>query len=111
MIRRPPRSTLFPYTTLFRSQAVNGFSRWKFLLPYHWRISFLKNFMLVSTDTGVKRHRERKRRRVLGGSLFDDKADPFLFPRRMMLHDSLREFSWAGTSCRIWASCVSRFDT
>src|SRR3712207_7448420 len=25
MIRRPPRSTLFPYTTLFRS---NPFSRW-----------------------------------------------------------------------------------
>src|SRR5256885_1197687 len=24
MIRRPPRSTLFPYTTLFRSQAVRG---------------------------------------------------------------------------------------
>src|SRR2546427_3961044 len=23
MIRRPPRSTLFPYTTLFRSQAVD----------------------------------------------------------------------------------------
>src|SRR3989442_6429398 len=23
MIRRPPRSTLFPYTTLFRSKAVN----------------------------------------------------------------------------------------
>src|SRR3982751_7047612 len=31
MIRRPPRSTLFPYTTLFRSAAldsVNGFDRW-----------------------------------------------------------------------------------
>src|SRR3989442_11970345 len=25
MIRRPPRSTLFPYTTLFRSQATHGF--------------------------------------------------------------------------------------
>src|SRR3712207_7243009 len=25
MIRRPPRSTLFPYTTLFRSQEVEGF--------------------------------------------------------------------------------------
>src|SRR2546430_8256658 len=25
MIRRPPRSTLFPYTTLFRSSTVNGF--------------------------------------------------------------------------------------
>src|SRR2546429_4647349 len=24
MIRRPPRSTLFPYTTLFRSQAGDG---------------------------------------------------------------------------------------
>src|SRR2546430_7193351 len=24
MIRRPPRSTLFPYTTLFRSSAVRG---------------------------------------------------------------------------------------
>src|SRR2546430_5844358 len=27
MIRRPPRSTLFPYTTLFRSLAVVGRSR------------------------------------------------------------------------------------
>src|SRR5260370_18924002 len=25
MIRRPPRSTLFPYTTLFRSLVVDGF--------------------------------------------------------------------------------------
>src|SRR3712207_7914996 len=24
MIRRPPRSTLFPYTTLFRSAAISG---------------------------------------------------------------------------------------
>src|SRR3712207_8908085 len=24
MIRRPPRSTLFPYTTLFRSSSANG---------------------------------------------------------------------------------------
>src|SRR5687767_15527326 len=27
MIRRPPRSTLFPYTTLFRSVAVGGGAR------------------------------------------------------------------------------------
>src|SRR5574341_206176 len=26
MIRRPPRSTLFPYTTLFRSDQLNGFA-------------------------------------------------------------------------------------
>src|SRR2546426_8470613 len=28
MIRRPPRSTLFPYTTLFRSRASEGFFVW-----------------------------------------------------------------------------------
>src|SRR5258705_3321587 len=28
MIRRPPRSTLFPYTTLFRSPRVRGSCRW-----------------------------------------------------------------------------------
>src|SRR6266513_4612183 len=28
MIRRPPRSTLFPYTTLFRSSASRRTSRW-----------------------------------------------------------------------------------
>src|SRR3712207_7784572 len=27
MIRRPPRSTLFPYTTLFRSRVVRGRAR------------------------------------------------------------------------------------
>src|SRR2546425_11573136 len=27
MIRRPPRSTLFPYTTLFRSSTAQGFGR------------------------------------------------------------------------------------
>src|SRR3712207_6890689 len=27
MIRRPPRSTLFPYTTLFRSKLAEGLSR------------------------------------------------------------------------------------
>src|SRR5256885_3806226 len=40
MIRRPPRSTLFPYTTLFRSHydwrtalAVLGCLAWVFLIP------------------------------------------------------------------------------
>src|SRR2546430_12561167 len=28
MIRRPPRSTLFPYTTLFRSRRRRAFSAW-----------------------------------------------------------------------------------
>src|SRR6266567_7258962 len=29
MIRRPPRSTLFPYTTLFRSPASRRWDRWR----------------------------------------------------------------------------------
>src|SRR3712207_8928000 len=33
MIRRPPRSTLFPYTTLFRS----SLDRFKHLMPSHLR--------------------------------------------------------------------------
>src|ERR1041385_9295104 len=35
MIRRPPRSTLFPYTTLFRSQTDfrSRFSSWKKVFP------------------------------------------------------------------------------
>src|SRR2546425_11847613 len=30
MIRRPPRSTLFPYTTLFRSGVVAAITPWNF---------------------------------------------------------------------------------
>src|SRR3712207_7891526 len=39
MIRRPPRSTLFPYTTLFRSRAANGVTRRKFTRPFSYRSS------------------------------------------------------------------------
>src|SRR3712207_7617949 len=34
MIRRPPRSTLFPYTTLFRSEILNQAALTK--QPYHY---------------------------------------------------------------------------
>src|SRR5258708_19680169 len=37
MIRRPPRSTLFPYTTLFRSLLALGLSRY----GYHRLLVFL----------------------------------------------------------------------
>ena len=33
MIRRPPRSTLFPYTTLFRSEHAEGIDKWFDLYP------------------------------------------------------------------------------
>src|SRR5450432_2778086 len=42
MIRRPPRSTLFPYTTLFRSPCIRRF------LPWHW--PFAREYRRKSTD-------------------------------------------------------------
>src|SRR2546430_11336684 len=33
MIRRPPRSTLFPYTTLFRSRSTSGTSKQTWCSP------------------------------------------------------------------------------
>src|SRR2546422_1128915 len=53
MIRRPPRSTLFPYTTLFRSHHRSARSRPEVLavpfLPQHPRISDRKSTRLNSS--------------------------------------------------------------
>src|SRR3712207_7977065 len=53
MIRRPPRSTLFPYTTLFRSQA--GYSRER---------GGLREPQQGRRDARRAHHRERKDRRT-----------------------------------------------
>src|SRR3712207_8488240 len=37
MIRRPPRSTLFPYTTLFRSDVGSTAPTWRGLATKAWR--------------------------------------------------------------------------
>src|SRR3712207_7375111 len=50
MMRRPPRSTLFPYTTLFRSKRGNGYLR-KMLV--HGARAALR--MLSKTDTALGR--------------------------------------------------------
>src|SRR5258708_26024296 len=47
MIRRPPRSTLFPYTTLFRSKTHPGR-----LNPIHRH--------LINTPTSVERHGDHR---------------------------------------------------
>src|SRR3712207_7666409 len=58
MIRRPPRSTLFPYTTLFRSQL--GFSHVEMLFPFHYDLDEVERelrrnrleLVLFDTDPG-----------------------------------------------------------
>src|SRR2546422_3332492 len=47
MIRRPPRSTLFPYTTLFRSS--NGRGGWR----YQALAMFLTYCAVVATDSSM----------------------------------------------------------
>src|SRR2546430_2973923 len=47
MIRRPPRSTLFPYTTLFRSQpaTLRDFHKRKGVSPFDITQGFKTNFI------------------------------------------------------------------
>src|SRR5688572_31373706 len=47
MIRRPPRSTLFPYTTLFRSRSIKLF---QFLLIQTCRFVMVSHFTQVRSD-------------------------------------------------------------
>src|SRR3712207_8106273 len=48
MIRRPPRSTLFPYTTLFRSEYIqNNIGVWTGLPSFPFATITLLNFKLM----------------------------------------------------------------
>src|SRR5258705_7367193 len=47
MIRRPPRSTLFPYTTLFRS---------KLQFPYGWNFLWIEPALIATTEAPVNSH-------------------------------------------------------
>src|SRR5256885_7427634 len=53
MIRRPPRSTLFPYTTLFRSFCVLS-NQFKRLEKVVWRIRVLDAAGQSLDDKGLK---------------------------------------------------------
>src|SRR2546422_5717859 len=44
MIRRPPRSTLFPYTTLFRSRTVAGTALFRDF-HFHENVARIKHFL------------------------------------------------------------------
>src|SRR3712207_8105256 len=53
MIRRPPRSTLFPYTTLFRSHISSGRVGWNIVTS--WLAAAAKNY----GDEGQVSHADR----------------------------------------------------
>src|SRR5436305_7158846 len=55
MIRRPPRSTLFPYTTLFRSRQLPrpGISRGVAVSPRRWKCRDRKSTRLNSSHVRI----------------------------------------------------------
>src|SRR2546426_8084171 len=60
MIRRPPRSTLFPYTTLFRSDPFPVGSRTLFATPL-WRHCLHGRWRLLYGRAGIKLDRKSTR--------------------------------------------------
>src|SRR3712207_7194901 len=60
MIRRPPRSTLFPYTTLFRSTELPGISPWPTLIG----MLALARVHLARGARGAARRLDRKSTRL-----------------------------------------------
>src|SRR5216684_9072255 len=72
MIRRPPRSTLFPYTTLFRSERE--------------RVNTLAIFLHLAPFEAGRRQRTRQ----FDDSIFADRDErAFLAPRRLLLVNQL----------------------
>src|SRR2546422_8610632 len=80
MIRRPPRSTLFPYTTLFRSAFephVRGDGTWEIPRPLRdWR----EPFAVRGGPAAVRAPSERTR--IPGGPRYSSDADRRAGPRR-----------------------------
>src|SRR5258707_11946071 len=61
MIRRPPRSTLFPYTTLFRSRAASSNPCFSQSTSKRWSIDRLK---VKAVSEGMEEKTDRKSTRL-----------------------------------------------
>src|SRR2546430_3409258 len=64
MIRRPPRSTLFPYTTLFRSLSLHLWQRIKGRQTAErriWRRDHCAGAVIAPPDTALSRDRKSTR--------------------------------------------------
>src|SRR3712207_9395622 len=101
MIRRPPRSTLFPYTTLFRSDPVGGSSnirKEQCSFGWDWGPRFAtcgiyKNIALHAWDTNRIAH-VRVRQQHEDGSVFLT-VDPVLDRKSTRLNSSHANISYA----------------
>src|SRR3712207_9259368 len=64
MIRRPPRSTLFPYTTLFRSLAVGGLGRHRRRTVDEDRRRLLRGGRDVRDGLGQRQEQQRQQQEL-----------------------------------------------
>src|SRR2546430_12900140 len=67
MIRRPPRSTLFPYTTLFRSRWLDP--------QQHDGTATPDNFLFANHDALIKNFRDKKYDHLALAETFDFAED------------------------------------
>ena len=68
MIRRPPRSTLFPYTTLFRSIAVAIITVFGLLL-FRWvAVNPRTTDFLIATEGEMKKVNWPNKREIIGST-------------------------------------------
>src|SRR3989454_4836473 len=67
MIRRPPRSTLFPYTTLFRSMFGLSPRLLEWATPYAYAIAVLVLLLTLAVGTGGGTAASSKSWITLGG--------------------------------------------
>src|SRR5256885_9707847 len=79
MIRRPPRSTLFPYTTLFRSVRLGQGSANAFSPDGKWALVLRQNmsppdFVLLPTGVGQQRTLHTSNVVPSGGEFADRKS-------------------------------------
>src|SRR3712207_8969110 len=74
MIRRPPRSTLFPYTTLFRSRRARTRPRRRLAHGARLRARDVHGLPLLRAATVRRRHARAGARLVLHGGRRDRKS-------------------------------------
>src|SRR3712207_8676662 len=97
MIRRPPRSTLFPYTTLFRSEDI--YYPCYLTKPCNVAVGYVGNVRLaIDWQHMMLAHREegdrseehtpelQSRHYLVCRLLLEKKKDPLLYPCRKHLH-------------------------
>src|SRR3712207_8728861 len=104
MIRRPPRSTLFPYTTLFRSEAVDrataaapAYYMINCAHPLHFEDAIAAGERWVDRIRGIRANASTMSHAELDAMTELDSGDPADLGRRYRdLRSRLRRFSVMG---------------